>query len=94
MPKITITAGNTGTIPAVKKKAGADQRRALVFELISGTAYWGFTTPVTASGDADAGIPLRIGAPVTMTSEQLTFADSIPIFASADAVVHYIEKLR
>jgi hypothetical protein len=92
MPKLTISAGATGTIPAIKPLT-SPQRKSLVFTLISGDAWWGWTPTVTASGNTDAGIPMATGAPVSLSSDTLQFNAAVNIFSTSGCVIHYQEKL-
>lgn len=91
MPKLTIPAGATGSIPSAQRYNVPSTRRGIVFTLISGDAYWGWTSTVTASGNTDAGIPLTTGAPVALHSAGYDFSGPINIFSPGGCVVHYQE---
>ncbi|HWB05793.1 MAG TPA: hypothetical protein VG796_22420 [Verrucomicrobiales bacterium] len=91
MPKLTIASGATGTIPSTQRFNVPAARKALVFTLISGDAWWGWSPTVSASGAGDAGIPMVIGSPVTMASERFDFSAAVNIHSPAGCVIHYQE---
>lgn len=89
MPKITIVAGATETIPGTQMNNIPATRKGLVFTLISGDAYWGWTDTVTAAGDTDAGIPMAVGSPVAMAGEHYDFSYPVRLFSPGGGVVNY-----
>jgi hypothetical protein len=93
MPAVTILANATAAIGETEPTPSVDGvRKTLVIVLVSGTAYWGWTSTVTASGATDAGIPLTIGVPVAFDAESFRFNATLKVFASADAVISYQEN--
>jgi hypothetical protein len=93
MPFLTISAGLTGTIPSRQRFGIPASRKGLVFTLVSGDGYWGWTPTVTAAGATDAGIPLTVGAPVSLAADNFDFSAAVNIFSAAGAVVNYQEIL-
>lgn len=89
MPKITLTAGLTTTIPGTQFNNLPATRKALVLTLISGDCYWGWTPTLTAAGDTDAGIPMAVGAPVAMAGEHYDFSYPVTLFSTGGGVVNY-----
>lgn len=95
MPKVSIATNATAVIGVGAPTPGIPgARKSLVIYLVSGTAYWGWTTTVTAAGADDAGIPMVIGVPVAFDAESLRMNAPLRIFASADAVVNYQENFQ
>lgn len=93
MPQLTILANATSIIGESEPTPAVDGvRKTLVINLVSGTAYWGWTATVTAAGATDAGIPLTIGVPVAFDAESFRFNATLRVFASADAVISYQEN--
>ncbi|HWB05794.1 MAG TPA: hypothetical protein VG796_22425 [Verrucomicrobiales bacterium] len=94
MPKLTISAGVTVSIPSTQRLNVPATRKGLVFTLISGDAFWGWTPTVTASGATDAGIPMAAGAPVLLHSETFDFSAAVNIFSAGGCVINYQELLQ
>lgn len=91
MPKLTIAAGATAPIPNRQFNNIPATRKGLVLSLISGDAYFGWTDTVSASGDTDAGIPLTVGFPISMSGEHYDFSSAVNIFSVGGAVLNYQE---
>jgi hypothetical protein len=91
MPKLTISAGVTAPIPSTQRFNVPATRKGLVFTLISGDAWWGWTPTVTAAGATDAGIPMATGAPVMFHSETFDFSAAVNIFTVSGCVINYQE---
>ncbi len=97
MPKLTVSAASVATVGTFESTPQVvGPRKSLVMVLISGDAYFGWTTTpdgaVTASGDADAGIPLVIGEKCAFDAESFRMNQTLRVFSSAGAVINYIEN--
>lgn len=101
MPKLTVAAGATERIPSRLFNNLPATRKALIFQLISGDAYFGFdnsganTGTLTAAGAADAGIEMATGTAgtVALHSGNYDFSKPVMIFSVAGCVINYQEAL-
>ncbi len=91
MPKLTIAAGATGTIPSTRRYNVPATRKALVFTMTAGDGCWGWTPTVTAAGATDAGIPLVLNAPVSLHSAEFDFSAPVNIYSAAGCTIIYQE---